>query len=210
RMYATGDLVRAGDSGELQFVGRVDDQVKLRGVRIELGEVEATLGASPGVRAAAAAVHHDRLVGYVVMEASGAGPVDLGAVRHHAAVHLPQHLVPRAVLAIDALPLTPNGKVDRAALPHPDDQPTAPPTPPRTDVEARLAAIFARVLRTTTPVSVHDDFFDLGGDSLLAAAVVARIRDELGVEVTLGNVVAEPTVAGLAALSATAPQASTA
>src|SRR5581483_6384802 len=118
--------------------------------------------------------------------------------------------VPRAVLAIDALPLTPNGKVDRAALPHPDDQPTAPPTPPRTDVEARLAAIFARVLRTTTPVSVHDDFFDLGGDSLLAAAVVARIRDELGVEVTLGNVVAEPTVAGLAALSATAPQASTA
>jgi amino acid adenylation domain-containing protein len=205
RMYATGDVVRVGPEGALHFVGRADDQVKVRGVRIELGEVEAALASAGGVRAAAAAVHGDRLVGYVVAEPG----IDVAAIRHHVAAHVPQHAIPRAVVVLDALPVTPNGKVDRAALPPPDQQPApAPSTPPRTDTEARLAAIWADLLGTG--VGVHDDFFDLGGDSLLAAAVVARVADEIGVDLTLGQVVAQPTVAGLAALVAIAPQASAA
>jgi amino acid adenylation domain-containing protein len=212
RMYATGDLARrrggGGDGGgggmDLAFVGRLDEQVKIRGVRIELGEVEAALASVPGVRTAAAAVHEQRLVGYVV-PAPGR-EVDPAEVRRQAAARLPQHLVPRAVVALPALPQTPNGKVDRAALPPPDQSGGPVVAAPRNDVEARLAALLADVL--DVPVAgVFDDFFDLGGDSLLAATVVARVRHDFGVEVGLSQFVADSTAAGLASAVAAAPAA---
>nr|QEO75073.1 condensation domain-containing protein [uncultured bacterium] len=197
RMYRTGDLARWTAAGVVEFVGRADDQVKLRGFRIELGEVEAALVAHPGVPGAAVVVREDRpgdrrLVGYVV------GDPDLDDLRAHLAAHLPEHMVPSALLTLNALPLTTNGKLDRRALPAPEYD-TVTSRAAQTPREEQLCALFAEVLGVPA-VGVEDDFFRLGGHSLLATKLVTRIRSTMDVELPIRQLFATPTVAALAAV----------
>ncbi|WP_328407058.1 amino acid adenylation domain-containing protein [Streptomyces violaceus] len=177
RMYRTGDLVRWNPEGELVFVGRVDDQVKVRGFRIEPGEVEAALLAQESVGQAVAAVRAsragERLVAYVT--AAGASAVDAVAVREGVAARLPEYMVPAAVVVLDALPLTANGKIDRKALPEPDFSGRVSDREPVTEVERMLCDLFAEVLGLPR-VGADDSFFELGGDSLLSMQLAARAR----------------------------------
>ncbi|OPG07250.1 hypothetical protein B1R27_13930 [Streptomyces sp. GKU 895] len=160
RMYRSGDLARWTADGQLEFVGRADAQVKLRGFRVELGEVEAVLAAHPGVERAVAVVRDGRLVGYVV------GDVEAEDVRASAAVRLPEYMVPSAVVVLDAFPLTVNGKVDRAALPVPEAV-VGSGRAPGTLAEEAFCALFAEVLGLEK-VGVGDGFFELGGDSIMS------------------------------------------
>ncbi|MEV0536298.1 non-ribosomal peptide synthase/polyketide synthase [Kitasatospora sp. NPDC050463] len=198
RMYRSGDLVRWDASGNLEFLGRTDDQVKIRGFRVELGEIEAVLAEHPQVARAAVLVRAEepRLVGYAVPE-PGTTVTDT-ALRDHLRDRLPRHMVPSALVLLDALPLTPNGKLDRQALPDPDRQPAAPGRAPRTATEHLLVGLFAEVLGVSEP-GLDDSFFDLGGHSLLATRLVARARSVLGVELRLHDLFDAPTVAELAA-----------
>ncbi|MEU6173174.1 amino acid adenylation domain-containing protein [Streptantibioticus parmotrematis] len=195
RMYRTGDLARWRADGELEFAGRADSQVKLRGHRVELGEIEAALTTLPGVSHAAAAVRDDRLVGYAVAADGGPGVPD--DARQRLAARLPAHLVPARVVTLARLPLTANGKLDRAALPSPAATgPGGGGRAPRSPQEEILCALFAEVLDLPR-VGVDDDFFDLGGHSLLAARLIGRIRDALGVQLGLRALFEAPTVAAL-------------
>ncbi|WP_279576437.1 non-ribosomal peptide synthase/polyketide synthase [Actinomadura nitritigenes] len=190
RLYRTGDRARWRADGRLEFLGRLDEQVKVRGFRVEPGEVEAALRAQPAVEAAAVVVRDDRLVGYVV------GTADRDAL----ASVLPDHLVPSLLVEVDALPLTANGKVDRAALPSPEGvrNPAAgDAVGPRTPEEELVAGLWAEILGLDR-VGIHHGFFDLGGHSLLVAQVVARLQ-ALGVEVSVDEFFDQPTVAGIAA-----------
>jgi amino acid adenylation domain-containing protein len=201
RLYRTGDIGRFQPDGNLEYLGRVDNQVKLRGVRIELGEVESVLRTHPSVQAAVALVAEAggdaRLVAYVVAGGRRPEPSDL---RRFVRERLPDHTVPGAFVFLDALPMTPNGKLDRRALlslaPTPVEG-TRPYVAPRTPTEDALAAIMAEVLKVDR-VGIHDDFFDLGGHSLLAVQVIARVRKVLRVELAVRRLFTEPTVAGLA------------
>ncbi|HEX2187552.1 MAG TPA: non-ribosomal peptide synthetase, partial [Longimicrobiaceae bacterium] len=213
RLYRTGDRARWSDAGELEFLGRIDQQVKVRGFRVEPGEVEAALLAHPAVRAAAVVAREDgygelRLVGYYVPSADagavcspppcGEGSGEGVPLREWLRARLPEYMVPSALVALDALPLTANGKLDRRALPAPEAPAGPAAVPPRDDVEAVVAAIWSEVLETG-PVGVLDSFFDLGGHSLLATQVVSRVREALQVDVPLRVLFEEPTVAALAA-----------
>ncbi|MEO5878262.1 MAG: amino acid adenylation domain-containing protein, partial [Streptosporangiaceae bacterium] len=204
RMYRTGDLVRWRSDGLLDFLGRTDDQIKINGYRVELGEIETALAQRPEVAQAAVIVRENgpvkRLVAYLV-PATGAA-VDTGAVRAALAVRLPRHMVPGAFAVLDRLPLTVNGKLDRAALP--DPEPERPSRPPGTPLEETLCGIFADVL-AVPKVGVDDDFFALGGHSLLAMRLVGRIRVVLGVRIAVGAVLTAPTVAALAPAVEAAP-----
>lgn len=198
RMYRTGDLVRWRADGALEFHGRADQQVKIRGMRVEPGEIEAALDRHPGVAEAAVLARADRpadprLVGYLV-PANG-HPPDPAELRRHLAGTLPEHMIPGAFVRLDALPMTPNGKLDRAALPAPQER-TERTRPPRDRREELLCELFARALGVPR-VGVDDGFFDLGGHSLLAAQLAGRIRTELGAEVTIATLFAAPTVAAL-------------
>ncbi|MGW1955390.1 non-ribosomal peptide synthetase [Streptomyces sp. NPDC001920] len=204
RMYRTGDLVRRLMGGELEFAGRADDQVKVRGFRIEPGEVEAALAACPGVERAVVAARSGpdggkRLVAYVV---GG----DLGLVREHAARTLPAHLLPSAWARLDAVPLTAHGKVDRAALPEPEPERARRGygRMARPGREQRLCALFAQVLGVDA-VGPDTDFFAYGGHSLLALRLTARIHAELGSRVPPATLFEAPTPAALAARLATGP-----
>ncbi|WP_461089341.1 amino acid adenylation domain-containing protein [Streptomyces incanus] len=197
RMYRTGDLVRWTAPGELTYLGRTDDQVKLRGYRIELGEIETALRHLDGIRQAAVTIREDRpgdrrLVAYVVTN-TPTGPT---ALRDTLRTTLPEHMIPAAIVTLDALPLTVNGKLDRTALPAPDLTATGAGRAPRTVQEALLCDLFAEVLGVET-VGVDDGFFDLGGHSLLATRLASRVRDELGVELPVRSVFEHPTVAAL-------------
>ncbi|MGW2228796.1 amino acid adenylation domain-containing protein [Streptomyces formicae] len=198
RMYRTGDLARRRPDGQVEYVGRVDDQVKVRGFRIEPGEVEAALLGHPRVAQAAVVVRADgpgepRLIGYVVPSGGGCDPAD---VRRSVRDLLPDYMVPAAVVALDALPVTVNGKLDRAALPAPGFTAAPGGRAPRTPRERTLCALFAEVLAVES-VTVDDGFFDLGGDSILSIDLVGRAR-AAGLVLTTGDVFRCGTVAELA------------
>ncbi|MEU8778348.1 amino acid adenylation domain-containing protein [Streptomyces sp. NPDC048606] len=201
RMYRTGDLVRLRGDGRLEFLGRADDQVKIRGFRIEPGEVEAALSAVAGVTTAAVVVREDtpgvkRLVGYVT------GDVDPSAVRAELAARLPDHLVPAAVVVLERLPLNVSGKLDRAALPAPSLGGAEGSRAPRDERERALCAVFVELLGLAS-VGVDEDFFALGGDSIVSIQLVARARKE-GLVLTPRDVFEHRTVARLAAAAGSA------
>jgi amino acid adenylation domain-containing protein len=186
RLYRTGDLARWSASGELDYLGRIDHQVKIRGFRIELGEIEAALASHPEVEQAAVVVRDDtgdrRLIAYLA--ARGEERPDTDELRRHLRRTLPDYMVPAGFVLLDRLPLTANGKLDRNALPAPDRHGAGDSIAPRTATEHALAAIWRDVLKLDR-VGVNDNFFALGGDSLLATRVVARVQQELLVAVPL-------------------------
>ncbi|UOX91001.1 non-ribosomal peptide synthetase [Amycolatopsis sp. FBCC-B4732] len=185
RLYRTGDEVRWTGGGTLEFTGRLDRQVKLRGYRIELGEIEAVLCEAPGVTAAAVVLRDDRLIAYHV---GGGDP------RATAAEKLPEHMVPAAFVRLETLPRTPNGKLDTAALPEPEADGGPAPSGP---VEELIADVWAEVLGRDG-VGADDDFFALGGHSLVALRVVARLKKNFGVPVSTKDVYRHPRLADLA------------
>ncbi|MFC5055683.1 amino acid adenylation domain-containing protein [Saccharothrix xinjiangensis] len=208
RLYRTGDRVRWSAAGLVEYVGRTDDQVKLRGFRVEPGEVEAVLGEHPSVLQCAVVLREDRpgdqrLVAY----ATAAGPIDLTAVRAHLAERLPEHMVPSVVVVLDALPVTPTGKLDRLALPVPDHA-GAEGRAPATPREEVLCGLFAEVLGVER-ISPDTGFFDLGGHSLLAMRLVGLVRVALGVELPVRALFDAPTPAGLARALVDADEART-
>ncbi|MEV2232161.1 amino acid adenylation domain-containing protein [Streptomyces phaeochromogenes] len=192
RWYRSGDRVRRGEGGTLEFLGRVDDQVKIRGNRVEPGEVEAALQTHPGIARAAVTSYEGRLLAFVTVR-PGSGRPDSRDVRGHLSDIVPPYMIPARVTVVDALPLTGTGKVDRRAL---SDRATAPAdgegmasaalsmtagrgTPPATPTERRLAAIWSELLEAD-PICREDDFFDLGGDSMLVLQVFARLGEQEG------------------------------
>ncbi|MEV6475088.1 amino acid adenylation domain-containing protein [Streptomyces sp. NPDC051657] len=204
RLYRTGDLARLRADGTLEHLGRVDDQIKLRGRRVEPGEIRAVLDAHPEIAAAAVVAHEDtatgatHLIGYVVPR-TGNGPALPAGLEEHLAARLPEHLVPTALIPLPVLPVTANGKLDRAALPAPRLTSPETRTDPRTDEELRLAALFAELLRTEH-IGVDDSFFALGGDSILSIQLVGAAR-KAGLVFTPQDVFRHRTVAGLLAVA---------
>ncbi|WP_097213760.1 MULTISPECIES: non-ribosomal peptide synthase/polyketide synthase [unclassified Rhodococcus (in: high G+C Gram-positive bacteria)] len=208
RMYRTGDLVRWNATGELEYIGRTDFQVKLRGQRIELGEIEAALLRDDRVAQAVVVVRGDGpagdyLAAYAV-PATGSGlddqVLDTGAVLDAVAGALPRYMVPSVLTVLDALPLNPSGKLDRKALPAPEFAGTAEFVAASTPTELALAEIFSGVLESAHPVGATDSFFDLGGNSLAATRLLARVNAEFGTRVSVRELFEAPTVAGLAAV----------
>ena len=213
RMYRTGDVVRWLPDGTIEFIGRSDDQVKIRGFRIELGEIENALNDLPGVKDRVVMVRSDlpgekQLVAYVVpTDAAKAGDADardtlVGDVRDHLKARLPEHMVPTAFVVMEALPLTPNGKVDRKVLPAPELRSArmkAEHVAPRNTTEKSLTAIWSQVLGVKD-LGVHDNFFDLGGHSILGIQLLAQVERQFGRKLALNALFQAPTVATLAAM----------
>jgi amino acid adenylation domain-containing protein len=203
RMYATGDVVRLGPDGVIEYLGRTDHQAKIRGFRVEPGEVEAALRAHPAVREAFATVRDDggekRLVAFVI---GNRRQLESAELREFLRRRLPEYMVPAAVATVDAFPLTPNGKIDRdrlARLPLPEEKRDAEYVAPRSAVEAQLAALWQKLLGVER-VGVTDDFFELGGHSLLAVKLFSEIERKLGLRLPLSSLFETTTVAGLAEL----------
>jgi amino acid adenylation domain-containing protein len=201
RLYKTGDLARYRTDGTLEYLGRADDQVKVHGYRIELGEIEATLAAQPKVKSCAVMAREDepgnkQLVGYVVSTADAVPSTD--DLRGFLKERLPQYMIPVRFVYLDALPLTPNGKVDRKALPPPPKVTSGAGKggEPRTKTARTIAAFWSELLKVDG-IGIEDDFFDLGGDSLIATGLVARVRATFGVEIRLASLFEQPTIAGL-------------
>jgi amino acid adenylation domain-containing protein len=203
RLYKTGDLGRYRPDGQIEFLGRRDHQVKIRGFRVELGEIEAVLSQHPAIRGAVVTVYEPspgdrRLVAYVATDAAAATTPT--AWRAYLQQKLPDYLIPSFFVPMAALPLTANGKVDRAALPTPDGRRatrTHAWVGPRTPVEAGLLEIWSAVLKIEQP-GIHDSFFELGGQSLLAVQIVARIQERWGVSLPLRDLFEAQTIANLA------------
>ncbi|KUL58504.1 non-ribosomal peptide synthetase [Streptomyces sp. NRRL S-1521] len=208
RMYRSGDLARWRADGAVEYLGRRDDQVKLRGFRIEPSEVETALARHPGISGARVLVRTEgpgdqRLVAYVVPH--GGTPAEPEELRAHAAAALPEHLRPVAYVTLERFPTTPNGKLDRRALPPPEYGSAAASSPaPDDPVRARLCVLFAEVLGVER-IGVDDDFFRLGGHSILALRLLGRIKAEFGHEVRLRTLLRHPSVAGVAGELAAAP-----
>ncbi|MEU7133057.1 amino acid adenylation domain-containing protein [Streptomyces sp. NPDC046261] len=198
RLYRSGDLARRNAGGAVEFLGRTDHQVKIRGYRVEPGEAQAVLLAHPGVREAVVVARTDapgavRLAGYFVPSGAAVPASDLAA---YCAERLPDYLVPATFTALDAIPLNANGKVDRAALPAPEAATAEAGGEPEGVLQENIAALWAELLGTR--VTVHDDFFEAGGNSILAIRLIAGIQAEYGIALPVREVFARPTVAGLA------------
>lgn len=204
RLYRTGDVVRRRADGQLEFIGRSDDQVKVRGYRIELAEIEAALKDCPGVRAAVVGVHegsqdHAHLAAYVVADR----PEDFAAstLRETLRDRLPAYMIPASFTRLEALPLTPTGKIDRRALPAPlsagADADDGSQVPPRNDTERVIASIWKQVFQADVP-GVHANFFDLGGNSLTLVRVRSQLRDHFGDEISMVDMFRYPTISALA------------
>jgi amino acid adenylation domain-containing protein len=201
RIYRTGDIARHRSDGALEFLGRRDGQIKIRGARIELGEIEAAVARHPDVRQAIATLRGDaagqqRLVVYVLPARAGSAP-SLAELFAFLSDRLPNSMLPSALVVVDSIPLTHNGKVDRGALPDPDWRPVATFQPPRNDTERALGAMVAPLLGLDA-VGIDENFFMLGGHSLLLAQLIVRIGDRFGVDVALRSVFEHPTIADLA------------
>jgi amino acid adenylation domain-containing protein len=200
RLYRTGDLARFQSDGNIQFLGRIDHQVKIRGFRIELGEIETVLKSHPLVRDVVVAPRegNDALVAYVVAHGDQLEHSDTGALRGYVATKLPEYMVPALFVQLDSLPLTPNGKVDRRALSIPDRfQMNQEQVAPRDELEANLVKIWEKVLGLKT-VGIRDNFFEIGGQSLLAARLFAQIENRFGRIVPLATLFQAPTIEQLA------------
>jgi amino acid adenylation domain-containing protein len=203
RLYKTGDRARYLPDGNIEFLGRMDDQIKIRGYRVELGEIETVLGQHSSLREAVVLAREDspgdrRLVAYAVA-AAGSTP-SVHELRSFLQQKLPEYMVPSAFVFLELLPLTPNGKLDRKALPAPDQtRPELEETfvAPRTPVEETLASIWAAVLKVDK-VGIHDNFFELGGHSLLATQLISRIRETFKIDLPLRSLFEAPTIYGLA------------
>ena len=202
RMYRTGDLARWRPDGVLEFLGRADAQVKLRGFRIEPGEIEAALTAQAGVSQAAVIARPDGVAGRPTADrlCGGRGGRGAGtaALRTALSRQLPDYMVPSALVVLERLPLTPNGKLDRRALPEPELGSSHSHRAPRTPQEAILCSLFAEVLGVER-VGVDDNFFERGGHSLLATRLISRIRATLNVEVAIRSLFEAPSVEALSA-----------
>lgn len=209
-MYRTGDLVRWQPDGTLEFIGRVDRQVKERGIRIELGEIETVLDELPSVKERAVEVRQEngekQLVGYLVPKDASdctdpeARECFIAAVRAHLRDHLPGHMVPTAFVVVPEFPLTPNGKLDRQALPAPGSQSgraSGKYEAPRDELERGLASLWARLLNQER-VGIHDDFFDLGGHSMIAIQLLSQVDQQFGRALPLETLYQAPTVSRLA------------
>ncbi|WP_172844422.1 non-ribosomal peptide synthetase [Tumebacillus algifaecis] len=203
RLYKTGDLARYLPDGQIEFLGRIDSQVKIRGFRIETGEIETAMFQHPAVRSCAIFAREDvpgvkRLVAYVVL--SGQEQVSIAEWRAFLAERLPEYMIPAVFVQIDALPLTANGKVDKKALPAPTagrPELRADYVAPRVETEVLIARIWGQMLGIAE-IGIYDDFYELGGDSLLATQILSRVRAALGVELSLADVLEAQTVARLA------------
>ncbi|HYO12245.1 MAG TPA: amino acid adenylation domain-containing protein, partial [Thermoanaerobaculia bacterium] len=202
RLYRTGDVARLREDGAIEYLGRTDDQVKIRGVRIELQEIEAVLRRHSNVGEAVVVARREepggpRLVAYVVLAAGAAFDVD--GARAFLARSLPEAMVPADFVTLEAMPLSPNGKVDRKALPAPERRAGGSKTAatPRTELEETIAGVWREVLQVER-VGVFDNFFDLGGHSLLLAQALAALQGRLGLEITMVELFQHPTIAALA------------
>jgi amino acid adenylation domain-containing protein len=200
RLYRTGDIARYLPDGNIMFIGRADHQVKIRGFRVELGEIEAALAAHPLVREAAATVREDtpgdqRLVAYIVSR--GAGRASADELRAWLRETLPSYMIPSAVVALDEMPRTPSGKPDRRSLPRPKAEIGSSSFAPRSEMERAIAAQWRAVLDLDA-VGVHDNFFDLGGNSLLLIKLRRNLQTELHVDVPMVELFRRPTVGELA------------
>jgi amino acid adenylation domain-containing protein len=203
RMYRTGDLARWRHTGRLEMLGRIDHQVKLRGFRIETGEIEAILGQHDSVSHAVVTAHVPPgaagaagLVAYVVP----AGEIDIAVLRRHLRAYVPDYMVPAAFITLAELPLTPNGKVDRARLPQPEfgAEDAAGYVPPATPTQRRLVEMWSELLPDAKRIGIHDSFFALGGHSLTAIQFTTRFQTEYGVKLTLRRFFTHPTIGALA------------
>jgi hypothetical protein len=215
-MYRTGDLVRQRADGELEYVGRMDQQVKVRGYRIELGEIEAVLSRHEAVQEAVVVARTEaggeqRLAGYVVPQTTGdeTGTVATSELRAYLRERLPEYMVPQTLVLLAELPLTPNGKIDRKALPAPEgpgSQETLTYVAPRTELEQQIAGIWQTVLGVEK-VGMHDNFFDLGGHSILLIEASSKLRLALQRELSVVDMFRHPTVSAMAEfLGAAQPQ----
>ena len=198
KMYRTGDLARYWPDGNVEFLGRGDDQVKIRGFRIELGEIETALSQHPAVKQTVLLALEDehgdkRLAAYIVAQSGQASSPD--ALRSYLKQHLPDYMVPSAFVLLPKIPLTPNGKIDRKALPAPEQAQAQTHTyvAPATPTEHAVAAIWADVLRRDQ-ISTTDNFFDLGGHSLMATQVISRIREHFHIELAMRVLFEKPTI----------------
>ena len=199
-MYKTGDLARYLAGGNIEFLGRNDFQVKIRGMRVELGEIEVELKRHPAVREAAVILTKDgqegRLVAYLVFQPEQT--VGRQQIREFLHERLPEHMLPSTFVTLNTFPLTPSGKIDRRALPVPGKPELSEGyLAPRTELEEVLSVIFSEVLQVDR-VGVFDDFFELGGHSLLATQISSRVRESLHTELPVRKIFEEPTIDGLA------------
>jgi amino acid adenylation domain-containing protein len=205
RLYKTGDLVRYRSDGNIEFLGRIDNQIKIRGFRVELEEIEQALRSLTGVTDCLVVFREDkdgdkRLIAYVVLDSHN--KLTIAGLRNHLKTKLPSYMVPALFEIIDALPLLPSGKIDRRALPEPRPaglELTDSFVAPRTPIEQLLAVEWCEVLKLER-IGIHDNFFELGGHSLLAAKVVSKVRNNLEIELSMVDLFQAPTIASLAAL----------
>jgi acyl-coenzyme A synthetase/AMP-(fatty) acid ligase/acyl carrier protein len=205
RLYKTGDLVRYRSDGNIEFLGRIDNQIKIRGFRVELEEIEQALRSLTGVTDCLVVLREDkdgdkRLIAYVVLDSHN--KLTIAGLRNHLKTKLPSYMVPALFEIIGALPLLPSGKIDRRALPEPRPaglELTDSFVAPRTPIEQLLAVEWCEVLKLER-IGIHDNFFELGGHSLLAAKVVSKVRNNLEIELSMVDLFQAPTIASLAAL----------